>query len=326
MRLSVLVFVSWALSGCVSLGPLEVKLPSSVQSTSVPDWVLQPPVDDAVLYGVGEGRSLAEAKSAALASIAQGISTDVKSEQTTLRQKMQNTATSQTTIKLNLTTPRLTMDNHKIERSVQANGQFYVLVSVARQPLIDKQYELKNTSDRLLLSGLEGLKSRGPLEQALLLAKNTPLMEQGIDRSLVLMALDPAQRDTYRREMQVRYVEPLAEHQRLKNTFTIQLTQPASLAMLGQSVKSLLSQKGYRFGPSDSLIELQVNEHYKPMFGAHNVRLDIQIHIKQGSRLLHTHQFTVNGTSVQSREAALRQANLNAQEKVRAEASELLVL
>lgn len=307
-----------SLTACVNAPIKQTSNSHAVMNSAqnLPDWIMNRPVNGEVLYGVGEGRSLSEATQVGLAEIAAGITTSVKSEQNSLRQKINQQSQSSTTIQLNLNTPKFTIDNYQVKETTTFNNRFYSLVSASKQPIIDKQKELFTSDDRPLQASLNELGNKSLLEQIRLLSTHKPSLDKGVERLLVLMTLDPDDQATYQQKMEHSYLNYLSQYANLKSEIVLDLDSQPNVEFLANSLKSHLSDQGYRLGRSNAKLSIQAKETYKYLFSAHNVRLDIQIILHSGEKQLHHKKLTVNGSSVQSRASAIRQANLKAQQQV----------
>lgn len=311
--LSVALISFAALPGCVGA---PSKSANNMSQQTLPSWVMDRPSSAEVLYGIGEGLTLNEATQVGLADIANGVTTSVKSEQNTLRQRVNQKSSSSTTIQLNLTTPKFTIDNYKVEKTANFNGRFYSLISAPKEQIITKQQELLRNNNQVIQGALGNLNSEGILSQIRLLNKNQPALNQGLESLMVLMSLDPMGKLAYQHQIDNTYLYYLTLLENLKSKLVLEIGNSKETRLLADHLQSKLSESGYKFAKSNEKLYVVANEAYKNMFNSHDVRLDIQIILKSGNQELFTKKFTVNGSSVQSREAATRQANLKAQQLV----------
>lgn len=109
-------------------------------SNNPPSWFLKAQNSPSDLYGYGSAKSLAAAKNAALNDIAQNLSTQISSQINVTNSEFtsNNKGISDTNLQenINLKVKNFNLENLKIQKQEYKNGNYFVLVKIAKRDLI----------------------------------------------------------------------------------------------------------------------------------------------------------------------------------------------
>jgi len=161
------------------------------QVISYPSWYLNPPSNNgASLYGVGDGRTIDEAKTSALNAIAASLSTTVssefkKSESTQSFNGDENAYRSAlNTIKAQV--KEMEFNDYQVIRNQVSSGKVLVLVEVSRARLFQNQKEKLDRYSQELAREEKNIARQSPLKKAFLYSEQ--LMKTQKLQSMALLS------------------------------------------------------------------------------------------------------------------------------------------
>ncbi len=150
LRLFFLLCCGWLLAGCASMDSYLKKF----QPPELPVWVESPPSDQMTLYSVGQGYSLIQAEENARHSLAAQIQNIIASKEEVyviqdgdysnqyFRHKSENTVST------------LILSGIKVIKTANTSDNFYVLISLDKQTMINQQNDQLAIELETLKNGL----------------------------------------------------------------------------------------------------------------------------------------------------------------------------
>lgn len=254
-----LCFLAGILVGCAGKGG----------SQSLPDWVVLPPDDTAeAIYGVGEGRSLREARDDALADIAGKLETRVSADVEMETVLANGEERSRTRNRIRTTTEALRLTEFRTHKSAESATGLFVLVSIDRASLISSmEAELATLDSEITgrLSDSEG----DSVKRMFRLTMSLPLIHQGISKAMLLQSL--AQTPARYQARLSEYQSLLNERESLQQSVRIGVRWDNNTAGVGEAVLESLLRHGVHSEPANT------GEHYDGFIEIASQRVDSEI-------------------------------------------------
>ena len=299
-----LLFVSLALlllNGCSSQGTVG----------KVPDWVLNPEQDNQqYIFGIGEGRTLDQAKQRGLKDIASKFSISINSA-TLQKQSLRNGQADQLfTQKINSQVKNIEFTNFKQIKAEQVNQSYFVKVAISRAGFIK---EKKSKLDRII----------GNVDSILLDVKHSNKIKR-------LYAYNKVQAETAKAEPLlyliavadksfdiVPYTQQFQKYalneKRLLSSTIFSIQRPGKLSPIATALSDVMQTHGFQVrnsrSRSDAVIKLRGGVKYSKAFSTYNSRINFSFLVQSKKGVIYSKKsYQMNGASVSSYQTAYTNA------------------
>ena len=311
-----LIFILFFLVGC-SQKPVQNE--NSVQA--IPSWYLTALSNSEThLYGVGEGKSLQEAKNSALNDTASRLSVTLDSSINQYKQSVSyNTTQSyqkKITENINVEVKSIHFTNANIEQSQVVGNSFFVLMKVNRQELFRHYKNEFDLSQSTIDMTLKNSQNKPILEKIYVLEKLLPTLDKATSQAIILSAINPHfnSQDYLMKQTAIRN-----DINTLKDQLKIKIATNLSQKLFANELIDLLNQEGYKVTSSEHNLEIQLNHtvNYSIALGWEIAKVSTTISVISAGKIVSNHSISSVGRSSSSQENAL----LNASKIFRQEAA-----
>jgi len=248
-------------------------------SKTLPDWITDTPDTATSIYGVGEGRSVAQAKKNALLEIASKIEVRVQSEtsaNTTLRNGKLDESFKQ---QINTRVSEMKLSNFQVEKVEAVAGRYYALAALSRTDFIRNQKGSLERLDKnidLILSGSQQphLKKLAAYEEA----RGVAVQASAI--ALIITSLD----STFSATPYLEKLERIKRDEKElagKTYFKVVVARPYQAAK--KLMEDALTSNGLQLVGENSpnaVIDIHGESTEKYLFKTYNVRGKIVVQVK----------------------------------------------
>lgn len=274
-----------------------------------PTWVRSPPGDtSAVLYGVGEGHDLDDARRAALRDVAAklrvSISATLDAQVTVSNDLVDRSSKSKVSEEVRKTT----FAKHQLEKTENHSNGVYALVSVDRQLLVAETRSRLQEKSRALRAGLDKARGLTGLERLRLAGQLKPLTEDVADLLSLMNSASPEfSRETYSKQVEAsRRLNDEALH---GLSFRLQY-RPADQDV-ANLLRQMMSESEYRIvegGQAAGVVHVSTESREQVIYGSTLVRLSVHVSLRSDKGSVFSQkEYHAEGSSSGDRSAA-RQA------------------
>lgn len=300
------LLASLLLGGCLA-NTGENFLP--IGQKEAPSWVRSPPGDtSAVLYGVGDGRDLDDARRAALRDVAAklrvSISATIDAQVTVSNDLVDRSSKS----KISEEVRKTTFAKHQLEKTENHSQGVYALVSVDRQLLLAETRSKLEEKSRALRAGLDNARGLTGLERLRLSSQLKPLTEDMADLLSLMSSVSPEfSRETYIKQVEAgRRLNDDALH---GLSFHLQY-RPADQDV-ANLLRQMMSESEYRLvegGQAAGVVHVSTESRGQVIYGSTLVRLSVHVSLRSGKGSVFSQkEYHAEGSSSVGHDAA-RQA------------------
>lgn len=186
-------------AACVTGGGL---LPTS--RPAAPEWTRMPPADTAeALYGIGEGPDLDSARRAALRDVAAKLRVSISGTVDSQVTVANDAADRVSRTRISEEVRKTTFGKHRLERSEDAGGGVYALVSVDRALLVSETRHRLDEAHRAVRHALAAQRGTSGLDRLRFAGQARAHADDGSDLLSLLASASPGTgRDVYVRDFE----------------------------------------------------------------------------------------------------------------------------
>lgn len=306
----ILLLISFVFIAC-SNNELSV---AANKSNEIPSWYLNPTLNsDVYLYGVGEGKTLQEAKNSALNDIASRLSVTINS---TINQYKQSVSYNNSlgsyqkniTENINVEVKAIKFTNATIEQSQAAANSIFVLMKVSKQELFNTYKTEFDLSENTINSTLLANKTKPLLEQISTLQTLNETIEKARSQALILNAINNAfDSNSYL----INYNTIQNNATALKDKVRIKLSTNESQRLFANEFIDVLNQNGYKIASSQPNVEIQLNSTLNDSMalGWYIIKATTSVSVISDGRIISNHTISSVGRSSSSTQNALVNAS-----------------
>jgi len=274
-----------------------------------PAWVLSPPADtSAVIYGVGEGTDLDEARLAALRDVAAKLRVSISASTDSQVNVSNNFVDRSSSSKVSEEVRKTTFAKHQLEKTEVYPHSVYALVSVDRQMLVNETKSRLDEKDRALRAGLDSARARTGLERLRIASQLKPVADDVVDLlSLMSSASQGFSRVAYTK--QVDAWRQLNDDALRNLSFRLQF-QPADQDV-ANLLRQMMSESEYRIvetGQATGVVQVSTESTYQSIYGSTQLQLKLHVSLRsEEGRVFSQKEYQAEGASLEDR-AVARQA------------------
>lgn len=308
-KLLVSFILALFLSGCF-------QQPSSAPSSSysIPKWYLNPiPNSNIYLYGVGEGKTLKEAKNNALNDMASRLSVTIDSS----IQQYKNITSSNTSVgnyqkkltqNINVEVKKINFTNASVTNSEILNNSFFVQMKVNRQELFNAHKNAFDLTEQTIQTNVKQSSSLPILERIYALKQLEPTLEKATSQALILNAIE----NSFVVQPFVKnYQDIQNQAQTLKNNLRVKLSTNLTQKHFANELLSLLNAQGYKIVSTQPNVEIHLNHtvNYSVALGWQITKVSSNISVISSDKTVSNTVINSVGRSSSSKENALVNAS-----------------
>ena len=274
-----------------------------------PSWVLSPPADTgAVIYGVGEGPDLDEARTAALRDVAAKLRVTISASIDSQVNVSNNFVDRSSSSKVSEEVRKTTFAKHQLEKTEVYPNSVYALVSVDRQLLVSETKKRLDEKDRALRAGLDSARVHTGLERLRIASQLKPVADDVADLLSLMSSASPG-------FSSVIYTRQIEAWRQLNDDALRNLNFRLQFQSADQDVASLLrqmlSESEYRIveaGQATGVLQVSTESTYQSIYGSTQVQLKLHVSLRsEEGRVFSQKEYQVEGASLEDR-AVARQA------------------
>lgn len=307
--ISISIFILLNIFGCSS----------SKQNTninSLPAWYLNTPSNTGdKLYGTGEAFNLNEAKTNALSNMSEKLIVSVNSSINTTTKTTNNSYSKDITKNINLKSKQINFTNYKVEKVVQSNSSFFVLLSVDKLALFNEKQKELNLLDNSIDGKINNIQNSSKLEKIYTLEKLKPSITQAKDSAFLLYALN---KNFNYSSYYTKYDEYINEIDIIKSNLSIKVISNTKNTAYKEYLKELLTKENYKLSSEneDVLIKLSNNIRYSKARGWQIVKATTTINTISNNKILSSQTISTIGRSSSTKKNALQSSAVYFKKKV----------
>ena len=287
--------------------------PDGPSDRSHPEWVKNPPSDDAgAIRGVGQGNTIEEARGNALGVIAGKLKTRVQAELETEQVLEDGEESSFTRNRVQTTTESLGLSDYEVLKTASSGDQQFVLVEVDRSTLVQKlKSELETMNDELQAT-------LGGAEQASLTRLHRlNRSEERIREALALVSLIASvDKGADLGRKRSRYNALLSERQSLLQSLRVAVENDAETSVLGDRITRMLLDRGIHTDTADgsgnynAFLRISGETNRSERFGEKHVHLKVKFHlVNDNGESVTTARYEAGASSLSNYASARDSAN-----------------
>lgn len=243
------LFILLISSGCFS---------SKAKIESIPNWYLNTPQNTAsTIYGVGEGSSLEDAKSAALNSMSSRLVVSVGSSLQKLTTSGSDGSYSKSvTQDIKVDVEKIQYTNAKVEKNALVGGNYYVLMSVDRVELFNEKKKSFFVDDGTIDTTFKDGKDLPELEKIYLIKNLSPKIIDNRKKAFVLYAINNS--FDYAPYFN-KYDAYLSQIDKLKSELQISVNSNEESKFFMDIIVQMLNEDGYKVVKNSSNVQIDIN-------------------------------------------------------------------
>lgn len=299
-QLAISFLVAISLTACFSS---IKKLTGQKSEKPLPNWVLNPPADNSLTYyGVGQGSDLDRAKNQALKEISSKISVSVGGK-TQLTSTVRNENFSQlASVQVNTETQNKELQNYKIEKSEQRDGQFFTQVSIEKADLAKSWKDKLKQLDDTLQSDSNALKAYPVLRQYIAWQKLQPKISEASSLIPQIKVVDTTfQSQSY--DQRLLAYNDAARDNFAKLNVMVYSDQPEVAPVVNEIIKHLtesgVKTSSSRTGQTNTIINVTATERQEIIFKSYTIEMRLSLSTKDTKgKIIATNPVNIAGGSV----------------------------
>lgn len=287
---------------------------SSNKANAIPSWYLNPiPNSAQYLYGIGEGRTLQEAKNNALNDMASRLSVTINSSVSQYKQSVSynnslGSYQKNITENINVEVKAINFTNASIEQSHLATNSTFVLMKVSKQELFQSYKTLFDLSEHTINSAVLANKTKPLLEQIATLQSLNETIEKARSQAIILNAIN----NTFDSNKYLMQYNTLQNNTiALKDKVRIKLSTNESQKLFANEFIDVLNQEGYKIASAQPNTEIQLIStlNNSMSLGWYIIKATTTISVISNGRIVSNHTISSVGRSSSSQENALVNAS-----------------
>ncbi len=301
--------ISLSLAGC-----FQQPTSTAITSYTVPKWYLNPIQNSNIyLYGVGEGKTLKEAKNNALNDMASRLSVTIDSN----IQQYKNITSSNTSVgnyqkrltqNINVEVKKINFTNARVDNSEILNNSFFVQMKVNRQELFNAHKSAFELSEQTIQTNVKNSSTLPILERIYALKQLEPTLEKASSQALILNAIE----NSFSAQSYVKNYQAIQNQtQTLKNNLRVKLSTNLSQKHFANELLSLLNAQGYKVVNTLPNVEIHLNHtvNYSVALGWQIAKVSSNISVISSDKTVSNTVINSVGRSSSSKENALISAS-----------------
>jgi hypothetical protein len=291
------------------------------QEEKLPSWYIKAPLNNAVfIYGEGESSNISDAKDNALNSMASklvvSVGSSISSVTKTTRNDSSNSYSKDVTKDLQVDVQKIKFTNASIEKSVQINDNFYVLMKVNREELFDNNKKEFEINDASITKTYNSLNKYGKLEQIHILQNIYPSLKNAKTQSIILNAINnDFNHAPYMKKYDL-YIDTITQ---LKNDSSVRVITNNTKQYFADTLIDMLNQQNYKVSQStnsDIVISLNNKVKYSIARGWNIAKVTTTISVMSNNKIISNTIINALGRSSTSKESALQDASQNFSDQI----------
>lgn len=292
--LIVTLMVSSLLLGCATK--------TSPPPPKIPNWVQNPLGDTAnSIYGIGEGFSLESAKKSALRDIAGKLMTKVSSESVGRSSDSDGRSSTSFQQKINTQIEDTKLTNYETVRTVNVNGQYYVLIDMDRQVFIQDNKNALSEIEAKISQELSGISAKNKLLQLVHYNRALTLVDEAKRPLYLIQAVD----SQFNAEPYLqRYRQYEQTERTLSQTTQFKIQPAAGMSGIAQQLGNAMKVNGFQVsnrGGYDAIIKIDGSLDKSEAFSMKMVAINFLLTVKtEKNQLVSSKQYNISGSSVSS--------------------------
>lgn len=303
------MFMPFLFIACANQPSLETNT-----SNEIPAWYLNPTANSKVfLYGVGEGKSLQEAKNSALNDMASRLSVTVNSNVNQYKQSVSynnslGSYQKNITENINVAVKAINFTNASIEQSNVVANSFFVLMKVSKQELFNSYKIAFDLSENTINTTLASNKNKPFLEQISTLQTLNDTIEKARSQALILNAIN----NTFDSNAYLMHYNTIQNNAAsLKDQLRIKLSTNLTQKLFANEFIDVLNQDGYKIASTQPNVEIQLNSTLNDSMalGWYIVKATTTISVISDGKIVSNNNISSVGRSSSSKENALVNAS-----------------
>ncbi len=215
------------------------------QQTNIPNWYLNSPNNTTeVIYGVGEGYSINEAKNSALSEMSSRLIVSVGSSiNTKTTSSSSGTYTKDTTKDVIVEAQKIKFHNAVVEKTTNIDNIIYIIMKVDRVALFTEKKKEFLADNKQIDIKYKRLKSKSILEQIFALRDMQPSILKIKNKATVLYATNNSFNYT---KYTSKYDDYLAQTDKLKSNITIAVSSNNKNNFFADIISEELNNNNYK--------------------------------------------------------------------------------
>lgn len=280
---------------------------STLLKGNYPDWyVNQPKNTQTSLYGVGQGYNMDTAKELALKNISEQIMVTVSSKSSIYKAETKADYVEESEFNISEKTEEITFSDYEVINSFQGKKDFFVLISVNRQKLIQLQKDDLQKLDDEINTLDKNSKRRTSLERLVALKNIKKLTKRAETKAKVIKSLEST---FYARDYLDKYNNYNKEYtQLLSNTKFYIKTNDSFDKQIASIFKKHLNENNIKtlnnFSTSVTILDIYSSVSTKKIYGSYNSKANIHMGLLVKGMTIKTNNILVKGSSTISKKEA----------------------
>ena len=296
------------MAGCNSVSSLTQK---TAKPVALPQWVKSPPRDNAEsFFGIGEGKDIERAKSAALADIAGKLMTSVASDTTIRTVANANKVEEDFRRSVKTQVQDTKLSHFEVVELQESRQGYWALIKLSRAQLISSTARQWNDKDDRVVADMQRFKAYSVLERYLLSSEIEPQLVKARSLMLLLRSADPSF-DYKKHNSQYLDYEGRVKNAKHQLQFSVQTDRSGK--QVAKSLVDLLSAEGFKANitrsKSSANIEIETQIKYLSAGREKMAQLKTLFSTSDAKgRVIANKEYTAAGSSLTSNDMAMQQA------------------
>jgi len=283
---------------------------------SLPTWYLNTPSNTYnKLYGTGEAFNINEAKTNALSNMSQKLIVSVNSNINTTTKTNGNSYSKDITKNINLKSKQISFNNYKVEKLIQSNSSFFVLLSVDKIALFNEKKKELNLLDNSIHTKINNIQNRSKLEKIYILEQLKPTITKAKDTAFLLYALD---NNFNYSQYYSQYDEYINQIDIIKSNLSIKVVSNTKNTLYKEYLKELLTKESYKVSSNneDVLIKISNNIRHSKARGWQIVKASSTLNIISNNKTISSKTISSIGRSSSNKQNALQSSAISFKKKL----------
>ncbi|MEA3512615.1 MAG: LPP20 family lipoprotein [Campylobacterota bacterium] len=322
---NIIVFIATIVlfSGCVGGSKKQVVV------QELPSWYINAPSNNAVfIYGEGTAKSMDEAKTNGLNSMASrlvvSVSSSLESSTTTSTDGKSSNYSKNINKSVKQDVQKIKFTNAKVEKSSKIGDEFYVLMKVNRDELFENKNKEFIINDKRVDVQYNSLKKYSKLEQIHMLQALYPKVISGKRQAVVLNAINNEFEYAPYIKKYDSYIDAIYN---LKNDSIIVVQTNEKQQYFADQLIDQLNKQQYKISRStgDIIIKLNNKIKYSVARGWNIAKVSTTLSVLANGKIVSNRTISSLGRSSTSKESALEDASLKFIKKIKEESLDKVI-
>lgn len=280
----------------------------AASAKGLPAWVESPPADSASHYfGIGQGKSIANATQSALESVAGKLMTEVESDLTIATQVQDNVAKSEVASQIRSQVAKTNLANYSVEATEKDGKDYFILIKVEKAAVLQANQDALKELMSELNAYFTRLDERGSLAVKDDAKGVGEKIRQARSKALISRSLNPNYDHTGISNTLRSYENKLS--QKVANQ-TIYISSSPALKNLAQKIANQLTNEGYTVTlnkPTQPAPTIHLNGNFREFeqFQQKHVAANAAVRVTdEFNKALYTSEVVLSGASMMSYDSA----------------------